>query len=193
MATGTWALGWASGDIVSAAEYAKSVGCIYDTTLGSGAASIDVTSIIGSYAHLLLVAYLRSTTAAQSTDLVLRFNGDSGANYGYAGVGRQTANFNTVTATSLGGGADAPIPGASATAGGFGALLMLIPHYANSANHKSAVYMAGQGSGSTTTDLTNAFAAGAWRSTSAINRVTISAAAGNLDTGSRFSIYAMGA
>jgi hypothetical protein len=34
---------------------------------------------------------------------------------------------------------------------------------------------------------------GMWRSTAAITRITVSAAAGNIVTGSRLSIYAMGA
>jgi hypothetical protein len=184
MATGTWALGWATGDVVSAAEFGKGVGCIYDTTLGAGAVSIDVTGIVGLYAHLLVVAYPRSDTAATSTDIVLRFNADSGSNYGYSTTPGpvSTTSGSSLLLTSA-------MPAASATAGVFGAMCVVIPHYANTSNHKSACWMAGHGGGSNTI----APGAGVWRNTAALNRITISAAAGNLIAGTRFSIYGMGA
>ena len=185
MATGTWALGWATNDIVSAAEYGKGAGCIYDTTLGAGAASIDVTSIIGSYAHLLVVGYLRSDTAAVTTGSLLRFNGDSAANYGwYSLIG--TASSATATAITDN---VAPIAAATATAGIFTAIEWLIPHYAGTANFKSVVW--GGGTAQTSGNISSA--QGVWRSATAINRITVSAGAGSLITGSRFSIYAFGA
>lgn len=108
--SGSWATGWATGDVVTAAEFAKGVGCIYDTTLGVGAASIDVTGIVGSYAHLLIVAYVRSDTAASATGLLTRFNGDTGANY--TGAATSTATSVTSGSSTIGG-----IPAATATSG----------------------------------------------------------------------------
>lgn len=182
--SGTWASGWATNDVVSAAEFAKGFGSIYDTTLGVGAANIDITGITGLYAHLLIVAYLRSDTAAFSTDLVLRFNGDSGGNY-------NANNNGSATSIGAGTGANAAIAAASATASMFSAFAIFIPHYAGTANFKSAILPAFDVS---STSLVNGVTrAGVWKSTSAINRITISAAAGNLVTGSRLSLFVMGA
>ncbi len=180
--TGTWAGGWGTGDIVLAAEFSKGVGCISDTTLGVGAASIDVTGIIGGYAHLLVVAYLRSSTAAYVTDLVVRFNGDSGANY----TGNSTTTATSITSTNC------DMPGASATSGNFGAYFIVIPNYANTIANKPAILLGNHFDSSTSNMLTGDVGNGMWRNTSAIDQVTISAAAGSLDTGSRVSVYAMG-
>jgi hypothetical protein len=179
--SGTWALGWATADVVSAAEFAKGVGCIYDTTLGAGAASIDVTGIVGVYAHLKIVAYLRSDTAAVGTDIIVRFNADSAANY-------TTVN---ATQTSINSNAAALMPAASHAANAFGAYEIVIPHYAGTANNKSANAVGATNTTSTT--MGAAAFGGMWRSTAAITRITVSAAAGNIVTGSRLSIYAMGA
>lgn len=182
----TWLAGWLTGDVVSAAEFAKGIGCISNTTLGADAASVDVTSIPGSYAHLLIIAYLRSSTAAVSTTLVCRFNADSGANYSMV----DTAN--TDAATYIGTSAQG-VPGANSDASAFNAVAILVPHYAGTSMHKSAVLFNGQHSKSAdATARHNGVAAGRWKSASAITRVTISAGAGNLVTGSRVGIYVMG-
>lgn len=194
MPTGTWALGWATNDVVSAAEFAKGVGCIYDTT-SAGAASIDATSLVGTYAHLLVIAYLRSDTAAQSTGVIVRLNNDSGANYGSQHAfasGVTASSTSSITDTSLFGGVSV-VPGASSPASGLGALVIVIPHYAGTANFKSATMDGGFACGSATTDNRVSAAAGIWRSAVAVNRITVSLGAGNIVSGSRLSIYAMGA
>ncbi len=180
--TGTWSGGWATGDIVLAAEFAKGVGCISDTTLGVGAASIDVTGIIGGYAHLLVVAYLRSTTAALTTDLIIRFNGDSGSNY----TGNGTTSATSITS------ANTDMPGASGTSGNFGAYGILIPNYASTTANKPVVMFGNHFDSGSTAMQVGECGGGQWRNTSAIDQVTISAAAGSLDTGSRVSVYVMG-
>jgi hypothetical protein len=193
MPTGTWALGWAVGDVVTAAEFSKT-GCIFDQTLSGLTASFDITGIVGAYAHLKIEAYLRSDTAAQGTAFVLRFNADSGANYGWQyvrGTGSGPTSSSSIADTSI-TSAGAAVPAASATANGFGALEVTIPHYANTANHKAALYSSINAS--TTSATTNeAFAGGGvWRNTAAINRITLSPAAGQWVSGSRLSIYVMG-
>ncbi len=180
--TGTWATGWATGDIVLAAEFAKGVGCISDTTLGVGAASVDITGIVGNYAHLLVVVYARSDTAAFSTNLQTRFNGDTGANY--TGVGTSAATSVTATGTN--------VHGASATAGLFSSVGILIPNYAGSAADKPAVAFGTNADTGGSNLLAGVLGGGIWRNTSAITRITISPAAGNFIIGSRVSLYALG-
>lgn len=192
--SGNWASGWLPNDVVSAAEFAKGFGAIYDTT-SAGAASIDATSLLGSYAHLFVVAYLRSDTAAQATGLIVRLNNDSAANYGSQhgfASGTTASATSSITDTSMFGGVSV-VPGASASANGFGLAVIVLGHYAGTANHKSGVILAGSASGSATTDNRVTAAIGVWRNTAAVNRITVSLGAGNIVSGSRLSIHAMGA
>lgn len=197
MATGTWPLGWATDDIVSAAEFAKGIGCISNTTLGADAASIDVTSIVASYAHLIVVGYLRSSVAAVGAQAFMRFNGDSGAaQYTWRDGAASGSGSTGDSAVKTGSDTTTPssqniVPGASATAGSYCTLFWLISHYAGTANQKSVTYLGGVGADGTGV-YHSCFGGGRWLSTSAINRITVSASSGNLVTGSRLSIYAMG-
>ena len=55
---------WASGNLVSVAEFNKITYKISDSTLGAAAASFDLTSITQVNAHLVLFLYLRGTATA---------------------------------------------------------------------------------------------------------------------------------
>jgi hypothetical protein len=100
----TWLAKWNVGDVLTAAELNKSMGSLSDTTLGVSAASIDISSLPTTYAHLLLVGQLRSDTAAASTTALLRFNGDTGANYN-----GETLQGLTASATAVAAGAGTAI------------------------------------------------------------------------------------
>lgn len=192
----TWASGWVAGDIVTAAEFKKGAGLIADSTLGGSAVSIDLTSLPTSYAHLLLLAYVRTDRAATSDSLLLRFNNDSTAIYDYSNATASgTANpttGNAVAATSI--AIATSIPGATASANRFGVVAAWIPHYAGVTNHKAVTASYWSVIGTTTADTQNGFGGGMWRSAAAISRITILPLTGtNLVAGSRFSIYAFGA
>jgi len=70
-----WSTGWVAGNLVTAAEFGKGVGCIYDTTLVGTPASIDIPGIVATYAHLLIMHSLRGDIAGTGANLWLRFNG----------------------------------------------------------------------------------------------------------------------
>lgn len=191
--TGTWALGWATNDIVTAAEYKKSVGAIFDTTLGGSAASIDITSISATYANLMLSVYARGDNAATTTSVLMRFNGDAGANYdwqqlrGAAAVASAAEAFaNTTLATGV-------APGNTAGANLFGALDIFIPHYAGSTNNKTFVSVSCAKVGTTTGLILVDHFGGGWRSNAAINQITLLPTSGNFVTGTRATLYALGA
>lgn len=165
------------------------------TVLGSAAANIDITSIPATYDHLRLVIKIRSTVAATATNLNIRFNNDSGANYDFVRV--QAAGdggaFDGLGGYGGAAGTIGVIPGASASAGLFGIAIVEIPEYAatdaqkilttNSAHKEST-----SGGGS----LRSAVYMTAWRSTTAISRVTVYPSSGNADTGSAVSLYGIG-
>lgn len=191
--TGTWASGWATGDIVTAAEFKKSAGSIFDSTLGGSAANIDVTGIVATYAHLLVTLYLRGDNASAFTSALLRFNNDSGANYDIQtiqGVAAVASAVESFAATSLQFGI---MPANTATANYFGCYEIFIPHYAGTTNNKSTISLSSNRTGTASTTFQTTLFGGGWRSNAAINRITVFPTAGNLVTGSRLTIHALGA
>lgn len=191
--TGTWASGWATSDIVTAAEYKKQAGAIYDTTLGVATASIDVTSISATYAHLMVSIYARGDTASTASTVLMRFNGDTAANYDW----QQVLGFAT-TVTAGEHFADTSVTVGSCAAASAGANLfstceVFIPHYAGSSNNKSFVSVNAHKIGTSTTNINLNFMGGGWRSNAAINQITFLPAAGNFAAGTRVTIHALGA
>lgn len=191
--TGTWPLGWAVGDVEIAAQYGKGWGAIFDSTLGGSAANVDITSIVGTYAHLMLVVYARGDTAASSTTSVLRFNNDSAANYdwqGIRGTGATTVASENFAQTSI--AISTGMPANTAGANLFGVSVVFIPNYAG-ANNKAAMTLEASKIGVSTGNMFTDFFGGFWRSNAAITRITLLPGAGNYVAGTRVSLYAMGA
>src|SRR6266496_3169169 len=191
--TGTWAAGLVTCDVVTAAEFKKGAGAIYNTTLGAAAASIDVQSIVAGYASLLLVFNGRGDTAATSTTISMRLNNDSAANYYWQrlrGNGVTASAAESLAATSCRVG---EMPAANAAAGLAGSTHIWLPNYAGAAQtvgiKSSSAYLAGL----TTTLLFVDEITGVWNNSGAINRITLLPGAGNFATNSRLTIYALGA
>lgn len=165
-----------------------------NTTLGAPAANIDFTSISGSYNHLLLVTYLRTTRVATNDSVNIRFNNDSTAVYyeeliqalGAALVGAESL---AATAGDVGN-----VPAASGTALRFGTTLTLIPAYANATNHKSWLTFSVSPHGTTTGTIMLRHWGGVWGNATpaAISRVTLIPATGtNFATGSQATLYGL--
>lgn len=193
MTTGTWPFGFATGDVMNAAQYGKGIGAIFDTTLGGSAATIDITGIVGTYAHLWLVVYGRGDAGATFSTLLARFNADSTASYDAQVLQGQAATVTAAetfaqTAMQIGN-----IPAGTAPANLFGSSVGFVPHYSGSSNNKATVTLSSLKLGTSTTLLTVALFGGFWRSSSAINRITLFPGAGNFVAGTRVSLYALGA
>lgn len=170
-------------------------GCRDDRGLDAGrVGGVDrPTALPTTYAHLLVVCYLRSDRALTVDDCQLRFNNDTGANYDLESL-RATAatpvSSELFAQTSIYQGA---IPAASATANVFGGPTFLIPNYANATNQKMILGWTGHKVGTTTGLLGAGVASGFWRSNAAINRITLFPVVGpNFVAGSRVSVYALG-
>lgn len=162
-----------------------------NSTLSGSAASIDFSSISQSWAHLMLVIYARSDTAAASTTMLMRFNADTAANYDYQQVAGQAATASaaeTFAASSIYCGG---MPANTATANVFGAYVIHIPYYSQGTNNKAATIGASFKQGTATTNMVRHALAGFWRSNSAITQITLLAGAGNLVSGSRATLYGM--
>lgn len=155
---------------------------IAETTLGASAANVDFTSIPTTFSHLLLTWQARSDAAVTASTLLVRFNGDSAANYAWEkldaiAAAASAASFTAQTSIQI----DALV-GASAPASQSGFGHAWIPNYLGVTFFKQISLIGGQ---STYAQLHT----GLWSSTAAINRVTILPTTGNFVAGTRFSLY----
>lgn len=161
-------------------------------TLGADAASIDFTSISGSYKDLYLTFQIRSARSGQNEDpLLLRFNGDSGGNYD-----SQFMRGNNTTATagqalsgssiSLGSVSAATAPAGSASSG-----VIEVPNYAGSTFHKNALTRIMGRRDTANTDIMYYQYFGIWKSTAAITQVSLIGANANLLAGSTATLYGL--
>lgn len=154
---------------------------IASQTVSSPAATIDFTSIPSTYTDLVLRMALRTSLDTNDDDVNIRFNSDTGANYGWSRwasfSGSSTAsNNNSATQLRIGnvsGGASRPA---------------LVPvqfdifSYANTSVFKSTLSQSG-----------NAYRigelfAGQWRSTTAISSISVFLG-GNVQTGSKLTLF----
>lgn len=193
--SGTWTSGWVTGDIVTAAEFRKGVGAIADTTLGASTASIDLTGLPTSYAHLMIVVNARSDAVATSVGLNMRLNNDAGASQyvtdtilGQTGPSTTYADQIAATSATVGN-----ITGASANAGLTGSSVLWIPAYGGTTFIKRWLGIESVQWNTTAGTWYAGVAAGFWNSTAAINRITLLPTSGNFIAGTRVSVYAMGA
>lgn len=168
---------------------------IAETTLGVASATIDFTSIAADWTSLILVMEGRGDTAARSVLVNGIFNSDSGANYdsfiaGILGTGAAQATGVSRAGTSFRAGSLVAATGLATAQSGFE---ITIPNYAGTTLRKSY-----QGVGWLPGDATSdgeiqaIFPVGGWRSTAAINRITLTAAAGNFIAGTKATLYGIG-
>jgi hypothetical protein len=147
---------------------------------GGGAASIAFSSISSSYRNLRLVLSVRGDTAALTTGVSLRFNGDTGANYdGQVGSlygGGSLNTFDTIAGTSMPVGLTVA---GTAPANTFSPFEILLHDYANTTTHKGVRSHAGYKQANSTSSTVTSMGTGTWRSTSAINAITLLPTAGN--------------
>lgn len=152
---------------------------IATTTLGSAASSYTFSSIPSTYTDLVLVVNGAITSNNQSQRI--QFNGDTGSNYSYTTMGATSGGTNSVRAVNtafvpffvLNGG-----PSTSTSAN-----IVIINNYSNATTNKSLLIRANYGDGEVQS------VSGLWRSTAAINSLTISTSAGNLSSGSQLTLY----
>lgn len=178
--TQTTGLRWAAGLIL-----------VDDHTSGVGGdASYTISSIPAGKALLISIS-ARGDTAATNSNLRMRCNGDTGANYGFQA---HWASGTTPTAAeSLGAtSVDVGIIAAASAAAGLGSALVIeIPDYANTTFHKHFVARSVHRRATTTGQTLLMAHGGGWQSTSAITSLTFLPAAGNFAQGTRITVWRM--
>ena len=154
--------------------------CIATTTLSSAASSVTFSSIPGTYTDLVLIV---NQTATTTNNHGIQFNSDTNFNYSTTLVyGNGTSAISERKATS-GGGAT---PYIFTNNGGVTAIstsIIQIMNYSNTTTYKTLLSRWSQG------NLAAAAFVGLWQNTSAITSVTYLAGAGNINSGSTFTLY----
>jgi hypothetical protein len=157
---------------------------IATTTLGSSASSYTFSSIPSTYTDLVLVA---TGTNSVGASINLTFNSDTGSNYSVTilsgdGGSAQAARYSSQTYIR-----STYNEGWSSGAANIGNIVFNIQNYSNTTTYKNALVRANKTSGGTGASV------GMWRSTSAINSITLTSGSGTLEVGCTFTLYGISA
>src|SRR5690348_8659001 len=154
-------------------------------------ATVTFSSIPATYHQLELVVVGRCSDAATQEDINVTINGDVGADYDLVFVGGQATSasaFSGSAATSLYIGT---LTAATATAAEPGSIDVRFPAYANTTFNKNTMAQDAHFDtlGTTSTYLSR-LSMGNWRSTAAINSISlVDTGGGNFIAGSAFYLY----
>jgi len=137
---------------------------IATTTFAGGTASATFSSIPATYTDLVMVSFLRA--GSTNSSYVLRFNSDSGSNYSNTvlygdGTSPGSNRYSSQTSAYL------TYYGFPTTASTFGTIITDFQNYSNTTTNKTFIGRS-QNSNSGTDAVV-----GLWRSTAAINSITI--------------------
>ena len=162
---------------------------ITDTTLTSATADITFSSIPSTYNHLMIIISGRCSSASvNGTDLLVQLNSDTGVNYRHARNTKYAAAGSTVTieggsnfsSMSLGN-----LWGGTSSSNTISGAQMIFPNYKGTTLTKSMIFQGG-----CMTDAPGAGSGyGQWINFSAVTTIKIFSTGGNLDTGTRATLY----
>lgn len=159
---------------------------IATTTLGSGTSSVTFSSISSAYTDLRVIIFTTPTTN-QYISPIMQFNGVTSTTYSYLVLGTQGTAASSNNNNSQNGILVSPqsINGSSWALSNSSITIVDIFGYTNSSN--KAVLSKGtvDTNGGGEIDLT----VGLWRSTAAINSITINAQGSNYGSGTTMTIY----
>jgi hypothetical protein len=153
-------------------------------TIGSAVASVTFSSIPSTYTDLIVVSSLANNNF---DSLYFKINGDTGSNYSstyMTGTGSAASSARQANNTT-GIFAGASNIGMSSTV--YGNSTIQIMNYANTTTYKTALCRWSLGNSEVNASV------GLWRSTSAINSISILAPSGTLSVGSTLSLYGIAA
>jgi hypothetical protein len=152
---------------------------IATTTIGNTTtAAYTFSSIASTYTDLVLVASIGNNSGSGAGGIQMRYNGDTGSNYSwtYLNGNGSTANSGRSSGTYYDIGMDNDTTS-------FTAFIIQVMNYSNTTTYKTAI---SRNSAATVEVGANV---SLWRSTSAINSMTITKANGNFKQGSTLTLY----
>lgn len=151
---------------------------IATTTLGSAASTITFNSIPATYTDIVLI-FDGVRTSSGDLDLQLRFNGDTGSNYSDTEIRSYAGNIYSGRNTNQ------TFIRAGVLTADRGTLNTHIMNYSNTTTYKTVISR----HDSVNTSYGMNGKSCLWRSTSAINSITLGASAGQFETGAIATIY----
>jgi hypothetical protein len=148
-------------------------------TLATAASSYTFSSIPATYTDLVLV--VNAATGVNDIDMYIQVNSDTGSNYSWTRlVGTGSATVSSRTSNSTLGYRVGSMSGSNV---GQNNAIVHFQNYSNTTTYKTILAR-----GNNASLLVDAFS-GLWRSTVAINSMTINTQSGNFSVGSTFSLY----
>lgn len=159
-------------------------------TLSGGASTIDFTSIPSTYTDLILMHSLRFSSATGIQNVNIRFNNDSGANYTQRMIlanDGSVGGYSQTTATYFNWNY-APGGTGGTTANTYNSTSLYIPNYANTSTTKP-ILIDDVSEVNSSTNYGLGYTSGFWNSTSAINRITITAPSDTWTSASTAYLY----
>ena len=140
--------------------------------LSGSATTVTHSSISGSYDHLYGIVNARSDQSAWKTGMMIQFNNDTGANYGFTDIQAASGTPSTYGQTNATAIGYPPIPGASATANAFSCSYFYIPDYTSTAKFTQLIFVSVAPSNSgTSAQWEVKQTAAIWKSTAAITEI----------------------
>ncbi len=188
----------ATGNIaaLTPAQMASTIGhraLITRTVLVGTAATIDFSAIPATFENLMLEFMGRGDQAAAFVSAFMTLNGDTGANYDTQDVYGNVAVPGAAQSIAGNNFKNLFVAAASATAGSCSIFRVWIPSYARTTFRKMVLanitgIIAADGNGM----LDSVQMSGLWRSTAAVNQITLTPSAGNFAAGTVCSLYGEG-
>jgi len=160
------------------------------TVLTTTTASVTFSNLdnYSAYKHLQIRAVARGTrTGTGLNSFYVRFNSDTGTNYAYhrlEGNGSAVASAASTSADRI--QLQDLLPQLTSTANAFGAFVLDVLDFSSSSKNTTTRCLHG---GHVTDEKAVHLTSGVWLNTNAVTSITLLEQSGNLDTGSRFSLY----
>lgn len=162
---------------------------IASTSISTATSTVTFSSIPGTYEHLQLRCYARSTDSGQYTHIRCRFNSSTSSIYddhylygngsGVVGDSGTNQTFHYLFR----------IPGAGATSNCFGVYVIDLVDYASTNKNKVTRLLSGWNQNTSVGEAW--FTSHSWRSTSAITSIELVSGSGDFAVGSVFSLYGL--
>ena len=136
-----------------------------------GSSSVSFTSIPSTYKHLQIRAIHSNTNTANTREVIMRFNSDSGANYSWhnlSGLGSSVTSDGGTSTNQVYIGQS--YSGGAAGSSAFGSSIIDILDYANTNKYKTSRGLWGW---NTNTQGYMRLSSGLWMNTNAITSITI--------------------
>lgn len=162
---------------------------LFRTTLGGATASIDTGAVLASTFDILEAFIVARTTAAViQSSLTMTVNGDTGANYDRERAGAQNTGDTNTGAAGANNWAFFCHGDAAGVAAYYSFFHVIIPWYNEVTTHNKVGYASDGILDDTAGEQQQDSYQLGWRSTAAINRLTVTAGSGNLMAGSRLLV-----